>query len=275
MSKKIKFIVWLLILIIGAGIVLALYYKPSFLFPPNTDNTAVETTFSSGNNQETEKTIIPNPTNPSVLVTAPFKATVFMDANINGLRDDAEGSCVACFMRQLVCSNSGIQSTPLTTSLFNISMGSAGSVPTEKLFDGYVCWATLDDKKIFIPPFTIMVGDSSIDVDIPSVASKAVLTGVNTHFKTITINSDGQYMYTFDLLIPVMQTQFADKKDIWIKYTPNLESLDLYYVKSARIQFDQDGSVTGLVDSYYVTVDWGFQEPFTTDMTMANYSIIM
>lgn len=262
-------------MIIGAGIVFALYYKPSFLFPPTSDNTSVETTFGSENNSEPEKTVIPNPTDPSVLVTAPFKATIFMDANTNGQLDNGEGACVTCFMRQLVCSNSGIQSTPPTTNLFNISIGSAGSVPTEKLIDGYVCWASLDDKKIFIPPFTINVGDSSINVDIPSVASKAVLTGVNTHFKTITANSNGEYMYTFDLLIPVMQTQFADKKDIWLKYTPNLETLDLYYVKSAKIQFDQDGSITGEVDSYYVTMDWGFQEAFTTDKTVVNYSIVM
>ena len=156
-----------------------------------------------------------------------------------------------------------------------MSIGATGGVPTNSLNDGYVCWASLDDKKIIIPPFTIAVGDSSAELNIPAVSSQAVLSGVNNHIVTILHNNDGSYTYTFDLLIPILQTQFTSNKPIWIKYTPNLSALDSYFITSANILFDKDGSITGDEETYYIKLNWHFSENYSTDRTVENITLIM
>lgn len=277
MSKFIKFIFTALILIIAIGGGLALYFKPNFLFPApqRTDNVSNLAALSSPDDVKLEKTIVPNPTSKQDFTVAPFKATLFLDANSNGSKDDGESGCATCMPRLMVCSKRAIDSSvPAVSDALNLTIGSAGTLPTDQLFDGYVCWASLDDKKLFVAPYTILVGDSSAEVYIPVISTKAHLVGVNTHIKTIEVK-DNSYVYNFDLLIPVLQTQFTSKKDVWLKFTPDLSKPDMYFVRAAQIQMDENGSVTDNPGSYYLKVDWGFSENYTNDKTIQNYTIIM
>lgn len=276
MSKTVKFFIGFLTLIIGTGAALALYYRPSFLFPPETDNDNVIATFNSENDSNIEETVVPNPTGIVSLTTAPFVASVYIDGNNNGTKDNGEGPCVSCLIRQMVCAKSISNNVlPKTSDLFNVTIKAGGALSTENLLDGNVCWASLDDKKVFIAPFTFMVGDSSIAVDVPSISANAIISGVNTHIKSITNTADSGHLYAFDLLIPILKTQYTDKKDVWVKYTPNLSTVDAYFIKPTKIEFDADGSITGVENTYYIKLNWGFSENYSTDKTVENYTIIM
>jgi hypothetical protein len=275
MSKTVKFILGIFIVIIATGAALALYYKPSFIFHNKTDNLSLKeiSGLQSGNIIESTKVPSSEGNSPS-FTYSPFIATTFIDTNANGVKDTSENICGSCFVRLLVCTNSESKSLPQTSSLFNITIGGNGVIPTDKLVEGSECWASLDDKKIYIPPFKFEVGDSSGQIDVPVLNASGVFAGVNMNLKSINI-SDSNYIYEFNLLIPVLQTQFTNKKQVWLKYIPNIASPDTYFMKSVQIQYDSDGLITGLEGTYYLQVNWGFSENYSTDKTIENYTIVM
>lgn len=276
MSKFIKISLAIVILIIILAVGLALYFKPSFIFPVRTDNANALAVHNSQDVGIGVNTKAPSgPTSGPSYTYSPFKAIAFIDNNANGSEDSGENICGSCFMRLVVCAKTIDNSLPKTADLFNLTIGNGGSIPSDKLAAGATCWASFDDKKIYIPPFKFDVGDSSAEVDVPVLNATGTLMGINMNLKSINLSSDKSYIYEFDLLIPILQAQYNNKKEVWLKYTPNLSAPDMYFMKSAKIENDSTGSVTGIVGTYYLKVNWGFSESYSTSKTIENYTIVM
>lgn len=266
----------MIIILIGVG--LALYYLPSLrnIFSDNsTQDSPVE---KGGYTFVIEDTPTPTKTEssptPSVSTTVGLSATVFIDANSNGKKEESEGVCLACFARALVCGQQVRNTLPKLSEIINIILGSKGELPTQYLQPGLKCWGAFEDRKVLIPEYTFVDGDISPEINIPASLITGNIMGVNSQITNITKTSSNDYIYIFNTLIPILSTRFTSNLPVYVKFMPDLTKPDSYFIKTVNILVDIDGAISGRKDTKYLKINWNFGEDYSTDKDINNYELV-
>jgi hypothetical protein len=281
-NKASVYILLTLFIIIGAIAFNALYSKSNL--PLASDN--ISRTYSddpvddgfgqiAGAGEGSDVTVAAASSIPTE-VSSGIKAFVYMDANNNKIFDPKEEVCTYCLAKQLLCSKSSLGRLAKVANLVAIDIQDKGVVPTEKLLTGNVCWGAYTDRKILIEDYQVKeIGDGIPEIAVPAYYVNAVTDANNAYFKALGPETNGEMVYTFSTLIPAVKTKYTNSSSLWIKFTPNIEKLDYYFLAPAKVVLDKDGSVTGSKGMYYIKIKWNFSEDYPTILNDANYELVM
>jgi hypothetical protein len=270
MNKPNVYVIFTVLIIIGAAVYSALYSKPSSR-TGESDNASV-----NGMNDEVYQAQALAPTDTVKNVTIGGKIlipnfTIFIDRNNNKTKDEAEEPCLYCVGRQIICTKTNIVS-PSISDLLHLDIKDRGLVATEQSNVGDTCWAVFEDRKIFIPNIVINQPDS--EYAIPAVYSTAIITGPNAYIDSVEKNSENEYIYTLERLIPSLKTRFDANQSVWVKFQPDESKPDNYYLRSVRIMRDESGTITQTAGSYYFIIDWNFAEKYSGIDQSSNYELV-
>ena len=269
-NKTNVYVIFTLLIIIGAGIYSALYSKPS-LRQGDSDNASV-----GGVTDEFDQSQTQAPTDIVKDVTIGGKITVpnfmiYIDRNSNGSKEETEEPCLYCVGKQIICTKMNVVS-PSLNDLLHLDISDRGLVNTDQFKVGDTCWGVFEDRKIFIPNMVINQPDS--ESAIPATYTTAIITGSNAYIGSVDKNSENEYIYTLERIIPTLKTRFDANQPIWVKFQPDESKPDNYYLKSARIMRDESGTITQVAGSYYFVVDWNFAEKYPGIDQIPNYELI-
>lgn len=250
-QNKVGKIVSSIIIITAIG--LALYVYTNTVGKPETDNAPVTTVTPSA---LVGTTIATNNVNNSPMVTKTPTATVaptasavqrsllfFIDKNENGSKDSGEGICQACSGRSVAFAKS-----PQGEGLKMINIPNTAKITESSVLGFNRVFGVIHDRDVMVPPLEFGFGDGPDDIQVPVYEITGVVSAVNANV-TGASDEDGTINYKFSKLIPTMKTAFDANKGMWVKFTPDTNNQNNYYLTKSQIEAVDDG--------YIARADWG------------------
>ncbi|KXK26010.1 MAG: hypothetical protein TR69_WS6001001302 [candidate division WS6 bacterium OLB20] len=183
-------------------------------------------------------------------------AVVFYDKNSDGVKDDAEEGCNTCVAKVLVTAQKS-GSFPSLAGLSTAGIGSQGTVSEEELLRANTVWAFYPDRKIYIRPQLVSVGDGAGDITIAAQDVSISVSAENASLVS-TEESGSSTVFAFSQLIPSMQSAAAENRPVFAQVIPDPSQPDLYYVGSGTLKKDPERA--GSPDGYTLTVNFDTSE---------------
>jgi hypothetical protein len=282
-NKASIYVILTVLIIIVAGVYSALYYKPiNNLLTDNSDldlegevQGLLDDIMVEPSATEVEKENPTETTVPSLDKVENSKTIVFIDTNLDGKKTTDEAACVYCVARELVCSDGTTSSLDKVANLKMTAIDAKGLVVNEKVRKGDLCWGAFDDRKIFIPNTKIDYSQETGDIEIPARYITTLLAGTNADIFEIREKSTGEYIYIFNSILPALRSMYESNKEIWVRYTPDANKVDSYYLKNTSILLDESGSLTGIKHGYYLQIKWNFSQSFLNIKDELAYDFIL
>jgi len=238
MKKKLLLFIGVIIFI---GVLLALYLNTKVNQGQRSDGTSDNSKNSLeitaiDNDKEVivEEKNNPSP-KPTINTTIPErKLSVFIDKNIDGIKDSNENLCTLCSGEQLLNGNSeGTNDFPSSNNIKTIGLDISGSVKESTLSNANLAWGVFENKKFLVTPAQLAFGDGTGDNFIPAFEYVTKVAGVNANISKVE-DLNGTTQYTFKNLMPIMQNSLDQSKTVYIKYSLNPEDTK-YYLASGKL----------------------------------------
>jgi len=186
---------------------------------------------------------------------------IFIDKNGNETKDADESACLQCANEQAIVTKQKTQEeTPSLAELQIIGLSPSGTIAESKLTELNTIWGVLESKNILIPISPINLGDGASDALIPAVPFSVKIAGVNSNI-LVGENIDNETIYSFNKLIPTMQTASGKNSPIYVKFTSTSEPTK-YYLNKGTITID--GSTEG--KGYLLKIKWGLPTNFNPEV---------
>jgi hypothetical protein len=246
-------------IIIIAVIVVALYFVPkkdsetkaSAITPTVSDTQSTLTDDESGPTDAALPKTTREVGEPTVIVARVYK--IFIDTNNNQQRDGSELDCGLCVAKGLITARSQNlqQGNPAL-----VTIHASGALPDNEMRIYNLAWGLFDDRQVIIPEFSYSPdGDGTDSINIPAYEYKLLVNSVNANYIKGEI-SGNKVTYIFTALLPAFQSAAQSGKPVWVRYTPNLANLDIYYLASGRLVADTNGVKSDSSQGYYLEVTW-------------------
>ncbi|MFQ5493074.1 MAG: hypothetical protein ACE5DX_02870 [Candidatus Dojkabacteria bacterium] len=189
---------------------------------------------------------------------------IFLDSNEDGTKGSGEQICDICVSKTINVAQLSSQAYPPLSQVSEVTIKANGSLPESKMISVNTTWGFFEDREVIIKPQAVAVNDGSGDIFIPAVKTSVSVPGVNASIVGVDIKPKAdnifRLIYKFSRLIPTFLEAAGNGDEIWVKYTPDSDQPGKHLLASGLLTKDQDGTVTGSPEGYYLLVDWQFEQ---------------